>query len=135
MWYIAMPLEEPPTASETEVRVISSSLLECSEQTCQPPSNFRSNWPVCIAWDDEKEGGQMAGFDMIVSDCSQSVRRNGADIQIRIYRLEHEREWSVEIVETEALSTFWDATYSSEQAALQAAMSALYPPPLVIEVQ
>jgi hypothetical protein len=67
----------------------------------------------------------MAGFDMIVSDCSQSVRRNGAVIQIRIYRLEHELEWCVEIVETEALSTFWDATYSSEQAALQAAMSAL----------
>jgi hypothetical protein len=67
----------------------------------------------------------MAGFDIIVSNCSQSVRRNGADIQVRIYRLEHEREWSVEIAEGEDLSTFWDTTYSSEQAALQAALGAL----------
>lgn len=67
----------------------------------------------------------MAGFDMIVSDCSQSVRRNGAVIQIRIYRLEHERDWSVEIVEGEDLSTFSDATYSSERAALQAALRTL----------
>ena len=67
----------------------------------------------------------MAGFDMIVSDCSQSFGRNGADIQIRIYRLEHERDWSVEIVENEDLSTIWDATYSSEQAALLAALDAL----------
>ena len=62
----------------------------------------------------------MAGFDIIVLDCSQFVSRNGADIQVRIYRLEHEREWSVEITEGEDLSTFWDTTYSSEQAALQA---------------
>jgi len=67
----------------------------------------------------------MAGFDIFVSDCSLSVSRNGADIQVRIYRLEHEREWSVEITEGEDLSTFWDTTYSSEQAALQAALGAL----------
>jgi hypothetical protein len=64
----------------------------------------------------------MAGFDMIVSDCSQSVSRNGSLVQVRIYRLEHERDWSVEIVEGEDLSTFSDATYSSEQAALRAAL-------------
>ena len=67
----------------------------------------------------------MAGFDIIVSDCSRSVSRNGADIQIRIYRLEHERDWSVEIAESEDLSTFWDTAYSSEQVALQAALRAL----------
>ena len=67
----------------------------------------------------------MLGFDMIVSDCSQSVSRHGAEIQIRIYRLEHEGEWSVEIAESDDLSTFWDTTYSSEQAALQAALRAL----------
>ncbi len=67
----------------------------------------------------------MAGFDMVVSDCSQSVSRNGAVIQIRVYRLEHERDWSVEIVEGEDLSTFFDATYSSERSALQAALCAL----------
>ena len=67
----------------------------------------------------------MAGFDIIVSDCSRSVSRNGADIQIRIYRLEHERAWFVEIVEGDDLSTFSDATYSSERAALQAALRAL----------
>jgi hypothetical protein len=43
----------------------------------------------------------------------------------KIYRLEHERDWSVEIVESEGLSTYWDTTYSSEQAALQAALRAL----------
>ncbi len=67
----------------------------------------------------------MAGFDITVSDFSRSVSRKGADIQIRIYRLEHERDWSVEIAESEDLSTFWDTTYSSEQAALQEALRAL----------
>ena len=67
----------------------------------------------------------MAGFDIIVSDFSRSVSRNGADIQIRIYRLEHERDWSVEIAESEDLSTFWDTAYSSEQVALQAALRSL----------
>jgi hypothetical protein len=67
----------------------------------------------------------MAGFDIIVSDCSQSVSRNGADIQVRIYRLEHERKWSVEIAESEDLSTFWDTEYSSEQDALHAALHTL----------
>ena len=67
----------------------------------------------------------MAGFDMIVSDCSRTVSRNGTDIQVRIYRLEHAPEWSLEIAESEDLSTFWDTTYSSEQAALQAALRSL----------
>jgi hypothetical protein len=67
----------------------------------------------------------MAGFEMIVSDCSQTVSRNGTDIQVRIYRLEHERDWSVEIAEFKDLPTFWDTTYSSEQAAFQAALRAL----------
>ena len=67
----------------------------------------------------------MAGFDMIESDCSQSVSRNGAVVQVRIYRLEHERDWSVEIAESEGLSTFWDTTFASERAALQAALRAV----------
>jgi len=67
----------------------------------------------------------MAGFDMILSNCSQSVSRNGTVIQIRIYRLEHERDWSVEIVEGKDLSIFSDATYSSERAALLDALRAL----------
>lgn len=67
----------------------------------------------------------MAVFDMIVSERSQSVSRNGADIQVRIYRLEHEPEWSVEIAESEDLFTVWDTTYPTEQAALQAALRSL----------
>jgi hypothetical protein len=67
----------------------------------------------------------MTGFEMIVSDCSQSGSRNGAVVQVRIYRLEHERDWSVEIAESDDLVTLWDTTYSSEKFALQAALRAL----------
>jgi len=67
----------------------------------------------------------MAGFEMVVSDFSQTVSRNGTDIQVLIYRLEHERDWSVEIGESEGLSTFWDTTYFSERVALQAALRAV----------
>ena len=65
------------------------------------------------------------GVGMVESDWSQSVSRNGAEIQIRIYRQEHEREWSVEIAEGEGLSTFSDVTYPTEQAALQNALRVL----------
>lgn len=68
---------------------------------------------------------KMLGFGMVDSDWSQSVSRNGAEIQIRIYRQEHEREWSVEIAEGDGLSTFSEATYPTEQAALQDAFRVL----------
>ena len=67
----------------------------------------------------------MPGFGMVDSDWSQSVDRNGAMIQIRIYRQEHEREWSVGIMEGHGLSMFYDSTYPSEQDALQAALRVL----------
>ena len=67
----------------------------------------------------------MSGFGMVESDWSQSVDRNGAMIHIRIYRQEHEREWSVGIMEGEGLSMFFDATYPSEQDALQTALRVL----------
>ena len=66
----------------------------------------------------------MAGFEMVVSDFSQTVSRNGTDIQVLIYRLEHERDWSVEIAESEGLPTFWDTAFFSERVALQAALRA-----------
>lgn len=67
----------------------------------------------------------MFGFGIVDSDWSQSVNRNGFEVQIRIYRQEHERDWSFEVVEGEGLSTFSDATHPSEQDALQTALRVL----------
>ena len=67
----------------------------------------------------------MPGFGIVESDWSQSVNRNGAEIRIRLYRQEHEREWSFEVVEGEGLSTFSDATYPSEQDALHTSLRVL----------
>ena len=67
----------------------------------------------------------MTGFGIVESDLSQSVDRNGAEIQVRVYRQEHDWEWAFEVVEGGGLSTFSDATYPSEQDALQTALRIL----------
>ena len=79
---------------------------------------------ICVPLGDQGVE-KMPSFGMVESDWSQSVSRNGAEIQIRIYRQEHECEWSVEIAESEGLTTFSDITYPTEKAALETALRVL----------
>jgi hypothetical protein len=61
---------------------------------------------------------------LITSPLSQSVEENAARVDVRIYRLE-DTEWSLEIVAADGCSTVWDDLFSSDEAALAEALSAI----------
>lgn len=59
---------------------------------------------------------------LVLSELSQTVSRDGTFVEIEIYRLEDETTWALEVVDETNASTVWDNTYPTEQAALDEAM-------------
>ncbi len=66
----------------------------------------------------------MADPQIITSSLSRVVEKDGASVDVRIYRLEN-TEWSLEIVATRGTSTVWDDLFPSDEAALAAALQAI----------
>ena len=62
--------------------------------------------------------------EIIVSPLSRIVEKDGERVEIAIYRLE-DTEWSLEIVASDGCSTVWDDLFSSDEAALAEALSAI----------
>lgn len=56
--------------------------------------------------------------NLVDSGLSQRVTVDGHDFQIEIYRLEHDTQWSLEVVDEDGTSTVWDDLFDSDQAAL-----------------
>lgn len=54
---------------------------------------------------------------IIHSPLSGKFTRDGVTVDVHIYRLEHEAEWTLDVVDKEWASTVWEGTFSTDQAA------------------
>lgn len=58
--------------------------------------------------------------NIIHSGLSRTVTREGATVEVLIYRLEHDPKWALEVVNEAKTSTVWDALFDTDDEALQA---------------
>jgi hypothetical protein len=54
---------------------------------------------------------------IVNSSLSRKVTRNGVTVNVSIIRLEHEKEWSLEVVNAASTSTVWDELFPTDEAA------------------
>ena len=57
-------------------------------------------------------------FKIINSPLSQKITRDGMTVEVQIYRGENDSEWILEIVDQDWGSTVWEATFATDQDAL-----------------
>ena len=63
--------------------------------------------------------------NLVISGLSQRTSVDGHKLQIEIVRLEHETNWSLEIVDEDGTSTVWDDLFDTDQAALDEAFKVI----------
>jgi hypothetical protein len=61
---------------------------------------------------------------LIQSALSRTIREDGTEVRIDIYRLET-TDWSLEVVDETGTSTVWDDSFSTDQAALDEALKTI----------
>ena len=66
-----------------------------------------------------KLGMSMADPNIVHSDLSRSIVVGGLNFRVKIYRLEHEPGWSLEVVDKSGTSTVWDDQFKSDREALE----------------
>ena len=59
---------------------------------------------------------------LLISGLSCEHSHGDGHVQIEIYRLEHEEEWTLEIVAEDGNSTVWDDTFATDREALYEAI-------------
>lgn len=64
----------------------------------------------------------MADPNIATSGLSNTVQCEGEDLRIEIYRLEHQTQWTLEVVDGEGTSTVWDDPFNSDAEALDEAI-------------
>jgi hypothetical protein len=79
--------------------------------------------------DEDEDGDDLHDDDgereIVHSALSQSVSRAGITLHIRIYRAVSQTRWILEVEDHLGGSTVWDEPFSTEQAALDAALQAI----------
>ena len=55
--------------------------------------------------------------NIVDSSLSRKVTRDGVTVNVSIIRLEHEKEWSLEVVNAASTSTVWDELFPTDEAA------------------
>ena len=63
--------------------------------------------------------------NIIHSGLSRTVTLQGASVEVKIYRLEHDPKWAMEVVNENGTSTVWDNLFDTDEEALQAFQLAL----------
>lgn len=63
--------------------------------------------------------------NLVTSGKSHRVVLEGHPFSIEIYRLEHEDQWTLEIVDAEGTSHVWDEPFDSDREARDTAIRAL----------
>jgi hypothetical protein len=66
----------------------------------------------------------MSDPKLIQSALSCTIREDGTEVRIDIYRLET-TDWSLEVVDETGTSTVWDDRFPTDQAALDAALKTI----------
>ena len=54
---------------------------------------------------------------IVKSDLSRTVKKDGVMVEVSIIRLEHETEWSLEVVNSANTSIVWDDLFTSDDEA------------------
>ena len=60
--------------------------------------------------------------NLVTSGLSCEHSHGDGHVRIGIYRLDHEEEWTLEIVAKDGTSTVWDDTFATDQEALDEAI-------------
>jgi len=55
--------------------------------------------------------------NIVKSGLSRTVGTDGITVEVSIIRLEHETEWSLEVVNSEGASIVWDDLFASDEEA------------------
>lgn len=63
--------------------------------------------------------------NLVTSSLSQSFSRDGVTVEIHIYKLEDEAEWTLEVVNVRGTSTVWDDGFASDDAAYATFLTAV----------
>ena len=58
--------------------------------------------------------------NIVQSGLSRTVTVQGASVEVKIYRLEHDPKWALEVVNEAKTSTVWEALFDTDDEALQA---------------
>lgn len=56
--------------------------------------------------------------NLVYSNLSRMVTKDGVTVEVSIVRLENETKWSLDVVDPSGGSTVWDDLFSSDQEAL-----------------
>ena len=62
---------------------------------------------------------------LVTSSLSQGLEEDGHVFEINIFRLEEQRDWTLEVVDRDGTSHVWDDPFPSEAAALSEAQTAI----------
>ena len=54
---------------------------------------------------------------IVQSDLSRTVKQDGVTVEVSIIRLEHETEWSLEVVNSASTSIVWHDLFASDDEA------------------
>ena len=63
---------------------------------------------------------QQRDLNIVTSGLGGTVTRDGVTVQVHIYRLEHDTEWVLEVVNAAGTSIVWDDPFASDEAAYAA---------------
>jgi hypothetical protein len=55
--------------------------------------------------------------DIVYSGLSRKVTKDGITVEVSIIQLEHEKEWSLEVVNAANTSIVWDDLFPTDEAA------------------
>ena len=55
--------------------------------------------------------------NLVISGLSRAIAKDGIWVDVHIVRLEHEKLWSLEVVNVDGTSTVWDELFSSDEKA------------------
>ena len=58
--------------------------------------------------------------NIVESGLSRSITLHGVTVEVRIYRLEYDPQWSLEVVNDESTSIVWDAVFDTDEDAFTA---------------
>jgi len=63
--------------------------------------------------------------ELITSELSQDIASGGKSVKVEIYRLESDKQWTLEIEDEFNNSTVWDETFETQLAALTEAKKSI----------
>lgn len=58
--------------------------------------------------------------NLITSGLSRTITRDGITVEVKIYRLEHDPRWALEVVNENGTSTVWDCLFDTDDEAFAA---------------